>query len=166
MDFVFRPLFSISRRAAERNAVPEPEIEIAVTEEVVVADMKGFVLLGVFASANSEGVILRSKDGVRQRLFVGEQVGGWTLSAVEPRAGEFSGPLGERGRLTLAVTSTLPPLAAPQRDERGAENVDAAAAELKVEQKPEELRLSPVTFDAIWEQRRRDAQAVQTMPSE
>jgi hypothetical protein len=57
-------------------------------------------------------------------------------------------------------------LAAPQRDERGAENVDAAAAELKVEQKPEELRLSPVTFDAIWEQRRRDAQAVQTMPSE
>lgn len=166
MDFVFRPLFSISRRAAEKTAVPEPDVEIAVAKEAVVADMKGFVLLGVFASANSEGVILRSKDGVRQRLYVGEQVGGWTLNSVEPRAGEFSGPSGERGRLSLAITSSLPPLTAPQRSEQGAETVSAAPAEPKADRKPEEPRMSPVTFDAIWEQRRRDAEGGQTMPSE
>ena len=164
MDFVFRPLFSISRRPAQQNAVPEPDVEIV--KEVVVADMKGFVLLGVFASANSEGVILRSKDGVRQRLYVGEQVGGWTLSGVEPRAGEFSGPSGERGRLTLATTSSLPPLAAPQRSEQSTENVGAANTEPQADRKPKEPRLSPVTFDAIWEQRRRDAEDAKKMPIE
>ena len=166
MDFVFRPLFNVSRRPAQKIAVPEPDVEIAAVKEAVEADMKGFVLLGVFASAESEGVILRSKDGARRRLYVGEQVGGWTLNSVEPRAGEFSGPSGESGRLTLAITSSLPPLAAPQRTEQSAEPMGASPAEPKEDRKVKEPPLSPVTFDAIWEQRRRDAEDAQQMRSE
>ncbi len=166
LDFVFRPLFSASRRAAEPAVVIE---EAAVDAPAVKADMKGFVLLGVFASGASEGVILRRKDGGRQRLYLGDRVGEWTLDKIDPRAAEFSGPLGEQGRLALAVTTTLPPITESKRrasvGESG-QNADQQSlgserGEVDEVDGAKEARLAPVTFDDIWEQRRRNAEAAQ-----
>ena len=166
LDFVFRPLFSASRRAAELAVAVE---EAAVDAPAVKADMEGFVLLGVFASGASEGVILRRKDGGKQRLYLGDRVGEWTLDKIDPRAAEFSGPLGELGRLALALTTTLPPI--PESIPRASigesgQNADQQALVSergKVDEVDEvkEARLAPVTFDAIWEQRRLDAEAAQ-----
>ena len=162
MDFVFRPLFSVSRRAAEKQAAPVPAVEIEIAAEVVDADMEGFVLLGVFASGDSEGVILRRKDGGRQRLYTGEAIDGWVLADVKPRSGEFAGPSGERGILSLALATALPPLSAEPK--KSPPSAASAAQNAPADSTQTERRLDPVTFDGIWEQHRRDASKAEERP--
>ena len=162
MDFVFRPLFSVSRRAAEKQTAPVPAAEIEIAAEAVQADMEGFVLLGVFASGGSEGVILRRKDGGRQRLYTGEAVDGWVLADVKPRSGEFAGPSGQRGILSLALATALPPLSAEPK--APAPTAASSAQIAPAESAQTEERLDPVTFNDIWEQRRRDAGKAEERP--
>lgn len=157
VDFVFRPLFNESRRPSSDRK--EAVVDSAPQQEKieVLADMDGYVLLGVFASGDREGVILRSKDGRRQRLYLGAEIDGWTLTAVDARSGTFSGPAGERGMLGLALATSLPSATVTAAPKERSEQPVSQVAELdEVEDSPK--RMAPVTFDAIWEQHERDAQ--------
>lgn len=166
LDFVFRPLFNKSRspiQASTSAAQVEPEQD----EQIVVVDMKGYRLLGTFASNGQEGVIIKGKGGKRQRLLIGEILNGWKLDAVDPRSGLFSSESGEIAQLDLAfaklpkqptvlVSAPVAPI-----------NNPAEANEAKTPPEVDEVAESepapsfPTTFDEIWERRRLEAEQSQ-----
>jgi len=163
LDFVFRPLFNKSRvpiRAAEATV----QVEAEQDEQIVVVDMKGYRLLGTFASNGQEGVIIKGKGGKRQRLLIGEILNGWKLDAVDARSGLFSSESGEIAELDLAfaklpkqptvlVSAPVAPINNPS--EANEANTPPEVAEVAESEPPPSF---PTTFDEIWERRRLEAE--------
>lgn len=161
LDFVFRPLFAADRR-------PPADIEaVASTAETVgQAALKGVTLIGVFASGDAQGVILRRDSGERLRVVEGNSIDGWQLRRVEARAAVFVTGTGEAGledRLEMGVMSNLPaPETVPSRGTSGAVGPSAVAADgddrdtqAGSETAPDSEAAPPatLTFDDIYRQR-------------
>lgn len=108
LDFVFRPLFLMSRRPAEPRApevvaVPEPDQQ-SVDRRL----LEGYQLLGVFSSGDRGGVILLDPAQERVRLYIGDSIGGWVLQSTDLRSAHFVDAAGGRASLELAMASSLP----------------------------------------------------------
>jgi hypothetical protein len=118
VDFVFRPLFETDRRPAEGVTGPL-DIEVVDTEASE-AQLEDVTLIGVFASGDAQGVILRKADGTRFRLVEGEEVDGWRLQSVEPRSAVFASGSGGslvEDRIDMGVVSVGGP-AQPTKQSR------------------------------------------------
>lgn len=118
-DFTFRPVFALTRKpAAEPDLPSEEELALAraKAEVVVVENIDGVTLLGIFGSGEVTGAIIRLDNGERQRLTVGMSVKGWTLKRVEPRRVHFESATGSQANLdmvfseraTVAVSESRP----------------------------------------------------------
>lgn len=141
LDFVFRPLFSRDRRPTEDVAV-DPTSE-SNTESVWESRLEGISLIGVFASGEAQGVILRRDSGEKLRLVEGDEMDGWQLQSVESRAAVFTSGSGAglvEDRIEMGVISSLPvpETVAPQ----------SAKPNPEAQQAPQ-----PLTFDSIDRQR-------------
>ena len=126
-DFVTRPLLVASRQPwlDQPNASSVIEIEDALPELISERrEIKDLELLGVFASEDARGVIVKSAQGKRLRLLVGDPVNDWTLVAVEPRAAVFRDGNSE-GQLTMAVASSLSSGASYPADRQAVSSDDA-----------------------------------------
>ena len=111
VDFVFRPLFAADRRPPEDLSAPL-EVEDASEEAAAEWRLDGVNLIGVFASGDAQGAILRKTDGTRFRLTEGEEVDGWRLQRVEPRAAVFASGSGGglvEDRIEMSVVSLVGP---------------------------------------------------------
>ena len=86
-DFILRPLFSAARR---------PEAPVII-EEVAPPPMKqsercrwrAYHYLVFLARLGKGGAILELEDSTRTRLYVGEQLNGWTLTDTHLQNGDF-----------------------------------------------------------------------------
>ena len=154
-DFILRPLFSAARR-------PEaPVINEAVApppaEAIEAVSLEGISLLGVFASSGKGGAILELEDSTRTRLYVGEQLNGWTLTDTHLRTAIFTSSSGSETKLSLALASTLPAL---QRREAAPTNLvldsDGAPAGSNEGGETEGEYIGPVTFGSIGDQKRKE----------
>lgn len=166
LDFVFRPLFNKSRSPIQASTSAAP-VEPEQDEQIVVVDMKGYRLLGTFASTGQEGVIIKGKGGKRQRLLIGEILNGWRLDAVNARSGSFTSESGEIAELGLAFAK-LPKqpsvlVTAPVPLSTGSGDLSEANDSTEVDEvaEPEPVPSFPTTFDEIWERRKREAEQAQ-----
>jgi len=146
-DFVFRPLFLAGRKplAPQETAVAEAQVESEETSNAEPETLDGVVLLGVIASGEQQAIIVRS-EGERRSLMAGDQILGWTLSAVNARSAEFRNASGGLAKVDLAMASNLAlPLA---------QQVVAA-------EQPQEVPRAegPVTFESMYERRQANAAA-------
>ena len=124
LDFIFRPLFRPSRKPPAQLKSAPP---VAVQQMPEVASMKilsGYILLGVFASGETSGAIVATKEGQRQRLYVGDQLDGWRLQGTSLRTAYFENAAGAEAAIELAIASSLPRLptvaAAPSNESASA----------------------------------------------
>ena len=146
-DFVFRPLFLAGRKplAPQEVAVEEAQADAADASDAEPKTLDGVVLLGVIASGDRQAIIVRS-EGERRSLMAGDQILGWTLSAVNARSAEFRNASGGLAKVDLAMASNLalppaqqvisaePPQGAPWPD-------------------------GPLTFESMYERRQANAAA-------
>ena len=108
-DFVDRPLFRADRRPAPKvlvDSTPAPKREpMQETEK-----LEGFSLTGVFSSGVVQGVMLRSDDGDRIRVNLGDTLEGLTLRSVDSRSAVFvSGNASDQNEVRLAmVLASIP----------------------------------------------------------
>jgi hypothetical protein len=106
-DFSVRPIFAIKRVPPVMPVVVDQQ-EISVDEVVldeVVEGIDGISLLGIFGSGEVAGVIIRLDNGERQRLPVGQSVGGWTVESLQPRGALFRAQTGQRASLEMAFSN-------------------------------------------------------------
>lgn len=129
-DFVARPLFLEGRRplAIAANA---PVAAVPNSEEPEPAKpITGVALLGIFSSSGSTGIIVSDKRDGQYRLFQGEKLGDWTLTAIEPRAAVFTdGQSTTRLEMKLLSELPTPVVVDTSGDESGSEDgVNRAAS--------------------------------------
>ena len=108
LDFIFRPLFSTSRRPMEP---PAPELVVVPKPDQQSVDrrlLEGHQLLGVFSSGDRGGVILFDSAQERVRLYIGDSIGGWVLQSTDLRSAHFVDAAGGTASLELAMASSLP----------------------------------------------------------
>ena len=108
LDFIFRPLFSTSRRPMEP---PAPELVVVPKPDQQSVDrrlLEGHQLLGVFSSGDRGGVILFDPAQERVRLYIGDSIGGWVLQSTDLRSAHFVDAAGGTASLELAMASSLP----------------------------------------------------------
>ena len=114
-DFIFRPVFALTRKPPVQPDLPTAEEAAAVAaleaDAVVVESIDGVNLLGIFGSGEVAGVIIRLDNGERQRLVVGESVKGWTLESVGSRHALFQAATGEEARLEMIFAANQSPAA-------------------------------------------------------
>lgn len=169
LDFIFRPLFRPSRRPHEQK---EETPSVTVQQATGAASMQtlaGYSLLGVFASGETNGAIVASEEGQRQRLFVGDQLDGWRLQRTSLRAAYFENSAGALASIELALASSLPvlptvaapPSSAPPTsatsDEGelvGSRETSVAATARRPQRPP-----GPVTFESIGARKRAEQEA-------
>lgn len=160
LDFVFRPLFT-----PERRAPADIETVVMTPEPSQQAALEGVTLIGVFASGDSQGVIVRRDNGEQLRVVEGSEIDGWQLSRVESRAAVFAIGTGDAAiedRIEMGIVSSLSvPQAVPGRRATGVGGVGAdsddsdAAAQAASGAAPEGEAPAPptLTFDDIYRQR-------------
>jgi len=141
-DFVFRPLFLAGRKplALQEALVEEAPVETAEISDAEPETLDGVVLLGVIASGDQQTIIVRS-EGERRSLMAGDQILGWTLSAVNTRSAEFKNASGGLAKVDLAMASNL---ALPLAQQGTTSEPPQAAAPW-----PE----GPLTFESMYERR-------------
>jgi hypothetical protein len=108
LDFIFRPLFSTSRRPI---GPPAPEVVVVPKPDQQSVDrrlLEGHQLLGVFSSGDRGGVILLDPAQERVRLYIGDSIGGWVLQSTDLRSAHFVDAAGGTASLELAMASSLP----------------------------------------------------------
>ena len=158
-DFILRPLFSATRRP-EAPTIAE-EVAPPPIEAIEEMPLEGISLLGVFSSSGEGGAILQLEDSTRTRLYVGEQLNGWTLAKTHLRTATFTSSSGNETVLMLALASTLPAL---QTREIGPvvplSGSDGANASSDGVSEPEKEYIGPVTFDSIRDRKRREVEAL------
>lgn len=161
-DFSLRPVFALNRKpAAEPDLPSEEELALARAEAevVVVENIDGVTLLGIFGSGEVTGAIIRLDNGERQRLTVGMSVKGWTLKRVEPRRVHFESAAGSQANLdmvfakreTVAVSERRPEVNAPatkQSVSPGAEPAPDEGAELAAD--VQDIGSQPVSFSNFY----------------
>jgi hypothetical protein len=99
LDFIFRPLFSTSRRPI---GPPAPEVVVVPKPDQQSVDrrlLEGHQLLGV---------ILLDPAQERVRLYIGDSIGGWVLQSTDLRSAHFVDAAGGTASLELAMASSLP----------------------------------------------------------
>lgn len=163
LDFIFRPLFN-SSRAPRDNTAPVKAEEPVSSPELVVVDMSGYQLMGTFASEGREGVILKTKDGDRQRLLIGQVLDGWELDAVNARSGLFTNQSGEIAELGLALAMLPEQRSVMLNPPSGALGDEASPSAVNPDQQGSAEKASPpapTTFDEVWERRRQESEASQ-----
>ena len=102
-EFVTRPLFVTARRPLVLQAGPVVEtVEVSTAPTPQANMLEDVTLHGVFSSDGSQGVILREGSNVRRRLMLGDELGEWTLAAVEPRGAVFRSGVSE-ARLSMGL---------------------------------------------------------------
>jgi len=149
-DFVDRPLFRADRRPAPETLVdstPVPKRKpMQETEK-----LEGFSLTGVFSSGVVQGVMLRSDDGDRIRVNLGDTLEGLTLRSVDARSAVFvSGNAGDESEVRLAmVLASIPMLSSRLAESRPA-GESAPEAEAVGTDEPVADALS---FDSIYASR-------------
>ena len=170
LDFIFRPLFRPSRKPP---AQIEPAPPVAVQQMPEVASMKilsGYILLGVFASGETSGAIVATKEGQRQRLYVGDQLDGWRLQGTSLRAAYFENAAGVEAAMELAVASSLPvlptvatgrPKVTPAATSSEGERSDSGENAVPEIAKRRQRATGPVTFDSIAARKRAEQEAAQ-----
>jgi len=164
LDFIFRPLFNSSRTPRD-NTAPVKAEEPVSSPEVVVVDMSGYQLMGTFASEGREGVILKTKDGDRQRLLIGQVLDGWELDAVNARSGLFTNQSGEIAELGLALAMLPEQRSIMLNPPGGAVGDEASPSAVNPDQQGSAEQGSaekasppaPTTFDEVWERRRQES---------
>ena len=169
LDFIDRPLFWSSRRPPVAVATDEVAIvtEESEASEAAAEQLEGVQLLGTFGSGDRSGAIIAAKDDERERLYVGDTLGGWTLIEVASRAAFFESPAGARATIDLAVASNLPKpatVAAATPVEATADDGGASSANEAKPETTEPARSSyrgPVTFDSIAQKQRERVEARQ-----
>ena len=113
-DFIFRPVFSLTRRPPQR--VADKEVKPDTLERGgISAEPKAFEganLLGIFGSEEVEGAIIRLDNGDPIRLNVGEQLNGWSLQSVSAREIQFVSETGEVADLDMVLSSAQVPIPA------------------------------------------------------
>lgn len=169
LDFIDRPLFWSSRRPPV--AVATDEVAVVTEEsdalEAAAEQLEGVQLLGTFGSGDRSGAIIAAKDDERERLYVGDTLGGWTLIEVASRAAFFESPAGARATIDLAVASNLPKpatVASAAPVEATADDGGASSANEATPETTEPARSSyrgPVTFDSIAQKQRERVEARQ-----
>ena len=139
--------------------IVEKDAAVPVDEAQPATDgMRGHQLLGTFASGSQEGVILKSKDGSRRRLLIGDLVEGWALETVDARSVVFRDRSGELVQLDLIMAKLPEVRSVVVSDTSQASDVnDKAVAENT--RPPEPQRVIPTTFEEIWDNRRAAAEA-------
>ncbi len=108
-DFSERPLFSATRRIKVRPAASEAAPKSEPAGPILTLDK--WSLLGIFDSGEVEGALIRHPESGRHRLVVGERVGGWELTSVDPRSVRFESVAGGSQaelRMALATVKILP----------------------------------------------------------
>ena len=157
-DFILRPLFSAARRP-EAPVIIE-EVAPPPIEAIGAVSLEGISLLGVFGSSGKGGVILELEDSTRTRLYVGEQLNGWTLTDTHLRTAIFTSSSGSETELSLALASTLPALqrreSAPTNPVSGSDGAPAGSGEVS---EPEGEYIGPVTFGSIDDQKRKEVES-------
>ena len=138
--FAERPLFSATRRIkvppAAPDAAPEPE------PAGPILSLDKWSLLGIFDSGEVEGALIRHPKSGRHRLVVGEQVDGWELLSVDPRAVRFKSVAGDsQAELSMAL-ATVEVLPVPEPDGRAAAASVSAASASTLEQRPEAVEVT------------------------
>ena len=108
LDFIVRPLFLVNRRPPEEMAVAPPAVDVEPADEASVVALDSYALIGIFASGDLAGVILKDAQDNRYRLYVGETLEGWRLTGTSLRAARFEDGTGRPGGLELTVASSLP----------------------------------------------------------
>lgn len=168
LDFIFRPLFRPSRKPP---AQIEPAPPVAVQQMPEVASMKilsGYILLGVFASGETSGAIVATKEGQRQRLYVGDQLDGWRLQGTSLRTAYFENAAGAEAAIELAIASSLPRLptvaAAPSSASTsaiaaGGESTGSGQNPVAEAAKRPQRPSGPVTFESIGARKRAEQEA-------
>ena len=91
-DFILRPLFSAARRPEAPITIEE--VATPPIEAIEAVSLEGISLLGVFSSSGKGGAILELEDSTRTRLYVGEQLNGWTLTDTHLRTATFTSSSG------------------------------------------------------------------------
>jgi len=155
--FSDRPLFSQSRRPDPPYVAPPTEAPVP-TEEAV-ATLDGWVLLGIFNSGEVKGAIVRQGNGGRERLVVGEEVAGWRLESVGPRAVMFTSISdGAQARLSMALADVAETAYESPRSEQGeirpAVPPEAGQAASTSEAPASEEGPPPMSFEAMYRDRR------------
>lgn len=154
-DFVTRPLFLTSRRAAEPVTIEEAIIEPASPQSEL--SLEGVSLLGVFASGEEGGAIIELEDGNRTRLFIGEALDGWTLEETGLRGVVFRSATGATESLELAVASSLPRLeatkqaASPPAQNTAEQKVVEIATPATEGEQLGDKKAGMVSFDSVWD---------------
>ena len=100
-DAVARPLFVEGRRPPPPPAPPK-----AVVEEDVVRlpRLDRYSVVGIIVAPRNASAVLKNQTGGSVRLHVGDQVEGWTVTAIEPRRIRLLGQ-GEESVLELITRS-------------------------------------------------------------
>ena len=122
-DFVSRPLFLKGRKPPEPSEAVAASDQAESVAKAPLNPLKDFQLLGVFATDEAAGVIIRDAENKRARVKVGQKTGGLTLEEVAERSAVLVASSGERFLLEMAVITNLPPSAvvsAPEQEIRRA----------------------------------------------
>ena len=159
-DFIFRPVFSLTRRPPKRAA--DNKIKSGALESGdISAEPKAFEganLLGIFGSGEVEGAIIRLDNGESIRLDVGEKLNGWSLQSVSAREIQFVSETGEVADLDMVLSAAQMPLPAASAPEvpdtgeskkskvttQGDESADTAAED--------EGQAATITFESMYRQ--------------
>jgi hypothetical protein len=107
-----RPLFWTSRRPYS----PEPEETLVEEAPAETGELKEIKLVGIFGAGDSAGIITLVQ-GKKQRILLGEEIGGWKLDAIEQDQAEFSSG-GRTRKLTMKPATFQNKKPAPQQGEK------------------------------------------------
>lgn len=143
--FVERPLFVTDRRPASLAVTVVADTVAEMSSSTTLEEMTDVVLLGVFSSNSSSGVIVSEKGSGKRRLYEGESLQGWSLVAVEPRAALFSDGV-RTERLDMKLLSNLPSLRVIDAPSDWAESPNDASEAQAGEQPREKVNYTP-SFD-------------------
>lgn len=144
-DFVLRPLFIRGRQAPDEIVVDDAPIVSSTQQE-----LSGITLIGVFASAESAGVVIERESGEKSRIAKGESLDGWQLLEVEPRSAVFLSNGGAEDRVEMGVVSSVTgSVTASSSAERDAADDEEAS---KGDAPPEKL-----TFESMYKKQAAEA---------
>lgn len=158
LDFIFRPLFLPSRRPLQQTVAKEVVVEQLSQETLSPNVLEGYQLLGVFSSGKSGGAIMLNASKERERLFIGDSVGGWTLDRTDLRSAHFRDAGGASAVLELAVASELPMPQSVAPPDEASVGVNSTADAGGNNPAPPAYD-GPVTFESIAERQRLEVES-------